>query len=70
MIQGGLVNTAATGTTVTFNASFTKQCLLVMLQPVGSGPTDPHLTSVTVDDFVVNHGGGGSHNYYWFAIGV
>lgn len=70
LIQGGFVTTAATSTTVTFNAAFPKQVLNVILQPVNSSPSNFYVSSVTLQEFTIAHGGGGSHNYYWFAIGV
>lgn len=70
LIQGGFVSLAATGTTVDFNAGFTRQVLGVFLQPVNTAPVNFFVDAVTLNDFEIAHGGGGSHNYYWFAIGV
>lgn len=70
LIQGGFVSAAVSGVTVNFNAGFTKQVLGILIQPVNSGPSDPYVSGVTINNFTIIHGGGGSSNYYWFAIGI
>ena len=70
IIQGGFIDNATTGDTITFNASFTKQVLGVFLIPIRAGVIQYVVNTVTVDDFVVVHNGGGTGDFYWFAIGV
>lgn len=70
IFQGGLVSAHSSTATVTFPTGFSKQTLCVIVQPKDSSGTTFYVTSVTLKDFVLAHGGGGVHNYYWFAIGV
>lgn len=70
IIQGGFIDNATTGTTITFNTSFTKQVLGVFLVAVRAGTIAYVVNTVTVDDFVVVHNSGGTADFYWFAIGV
>lgn len=70
LLQGGFIDNAATGTTITLNASFTKQVLGIWVQPVGAAAAGFYISAVTVDNFVINYTGGGTKDFYWFAIGV
>lgn len=70
LIQGGFIDNAATGATITFNASFPKQVLGVWLQSVDAAAATMYVSAVTVDNFVINYTGGGTKDFYWFAIGV
>ncbi len=70
IIQGGFYehNGAPAPHTVSFHTAFPKQVLGVFLQQVGAG-SNAYLTTVTLEDFIVDHGG--THaDYYWWAIGV
>lgn len=70
LIQGGFIDNASTGATITFNTSFTKQILGVFLIPVAGAVISTAVNTVTVDDFVLVHNSGGASDFYWFAIGV
>lgn len=70
IIQGGFVAAHSSTATVTFATAFPKQILTVIVQPANSAPTNFYVDAVTLEDFVISHGGGGTHDYYWFAIGV
>lgn len=70
LIQGGFIDNATTGDTITLNTSFTKQVLGVFLIPIRAGVIQFAVNAVTVDDFVVIHNSGGTADFYWFAIGV
>lgn len=69
-IQGGFEETITTGDTITFNASFPKQVLGIFITAVGASSRQVAADTVTVDDFVLRHNGGGTGDFYWFAIGV
>ena len=70
IMQGGFVTTHSSGNTVNFNAAFPKQTLVVIVQPANSAPTNFYVDTVTLQSFDISHGGGGTHDYYWLAIGV
>lgn len=70
IVQGGFVETASSGTVVPFNTAFPKQTLTVIVQPANTSPSNFYVDAVTLEQFEIAHGGGGSHDYYWFAIGV
>ena len=70
LIQGGFIDNAATGTTITLNASFPKQVLGIWVQSVGANAPGFYISAVTTDNFVINYTGGGTKDFYWFAIGV
>lgn len=70
IIQGGLAETITTGDTITFNTSFTKQVLGVFITAIGASSLQVAANNITVDDFVLLHNGGGTGDFYWFAIGV
>lgn len=70
LIQGGQTGSVATATTVDFHAGYTKQVLGVFITSLTNHGPDAYVSTVALDSFVINHSGGGSHNYYWFAIGV
>lgn len=70
IVQGGFVETITTGDTITFNTSFTKQVLGIFVTAVGASSRQVAVDTITVDDFVLRHNGGGTGDFYWFAIGV
>lgn len=70
IIQGGFVTGTSSGTTVDFNTAFPTQVLAVIVQPANSAPANFYVSTVTLEDFVIAHGGGSTHDYYWFAVGV
>jgi len=70
IIQGGKLTSVATGTLVTFNTSFTRQTLNVIITPVAGAVISTAVNTVSVDDFVLVHNSGGASDFYWFAIGV
>lgn len=70
LLQGGFIDNASTGTTITFNTSFTKQVLGVFLIPVRATTIQFCVNTVTIDNFVVIHNSGVAEDFYWFAVGV
>jgi hypothetical protein len=70
LIQGGLVTGASDGDVIPFNAAFPSQPLFVAVQSINSNAPNSYITAATLTGFTVKHTGGGSHDYYWFAIGA
>lgn len=70
ILQGGFADNINTMTTISFNTSFTKQVLGIFVQPVGTAAFADIVNSITLNDFVLIHGGAGAQDFYWFAIGV
>jgi hypothetical protein len=70
VIQGGFIQTAANGATISFNTSFTKQVLGVFITTVGASPRQVAANTVTLNNFVLRYNSTGPRDFYWFAIGV